>query len=106
MNSTYINILDKGINLSEIGIHNYAYSWECIGEILDEIKSSKLIILGGDVYISDDAELILTLDNWYYNLKKSPLDYSQSLDRAREYIYNYIEQNDRDCYFSFVLESF
>ena len=100
-----IIILNKGIDLSEIGINDYAYNWECIGEVLDEIKRKKLIILGGDVYISGENGLILTLDTWYYNLTNSQSDCFQSIDKASDYICNYIEQNSGDYYFSFVLES-
>lgn len=104
MSVTEINILGKGVSLSEIGINEYGYSWEYIDDVLAEIEKLNLTILGGDVYTFGDNGLMLTFDNWYYSLLDIPSDSILSVDKAREYIHNYIDKNGKDYYFSFVLK--
>lgn len=99
-----MNILNKGIDLSDIGINDYAYSWNCIDNILAEIEKLQLTILGGDVYSIVEGELILTFDSWYYTMIGTSSDYSLSIDKAREYIEYYLDQNGENFYFSFVLK--
>ena len=99
-----INILNKGIDLSDIGINNYAYSWDCIDDILMEIENLQLTILGGDVYAIGESELFLTFDSWYYNLTDTLSDCTLSIGKAREYIENYLSQNGKNFDFSFVFK--
>lgn len=99
-----INILNKGINLSEIGVNNYAYSWEYVHEVLEELEKLKVIILGGDVYSENNDRLILTFDNWYYNLLDEASDSVHSIDKAKAYITNYLSKNGNNYYFSFILK--
>ncbi|CYW17201.1 Imm40 family immunity protein [Streptococcus suis] len=100
MSIAKLNILDKGVDLSRIGINDYAYSWENIDVILAEIKKLNLTILGGDIYTIKDGELILTFDNWYYNQSNS----NSSIVKAREYLYDYLEKNEGNFYFSLVFK--
>ncbi|WP_156009878.1 Imm40 family immunity protein [Streptococcus ruminantium] len=102
MDTVTMNILDKGINLYDIGINNYAYSWEYVNDVLDEIEKLNLTILGGDVYAVEDSELFLTFDSWYYTLVNTSSDCSLSIDKAKEYIGGYLEKNGKNFYFSFV----
>lgn len=99
-----MNILNKGINLTEIGINNFAYSWENINDILVEMENLNLIILGGDVYTIEGGKLCLTFDSWYFNTNNDLLDSLSSIKKAREFIKKYLEKNGKNFCFSFVLK--
>lgn len=104
VNATGINVLDKGVNLSKIGINGYGYSWEYIDDVPTEIEKLHLIILGGDVYSFGDNGLMLTFDNWYYNLKNIPSDSTLSVNKAKEFIHDYVYKNGEKYYFSFIFK--
>ncbi|ONK25398.1 hypothetical protein BVE84_10120 [Streptococcus azizii] len=98
-----LNFLGKGVSLSEIGVNEYVYAWKHVDAVLSEIKKLNLVILGGDVYIEKNHRMTLTYDSWYYNRLYTPSDCKLSIDKARGYIYDYIEKNGDLYYFSFIL---
>lgn len=99
-----MNVLNKGIDLSDIGINNYAYSCDCIDDVLNELEKLHFTILGGDVYVVEEGKLILSYDNWYYTKTNTLSDCSLSISKARKYIEYYLEKNGRNFCVSFVFK--
>ena len=72
-------ILNIGINLNHIGINAYAYDYQVIPDLLDNLKANNRIILGGDVFCYKNGQLKHTYDHWYYEKQDPTIDSSKSI---------------------------
>ena len=68
------NINKRGIDLRDLGINAYAYSYSVITDLLAIVQANNLTILGGDVFCYKNAQLTHTYDNWHYEKQDSTSD--------------------------------
>ena len=93
-------ILKKSIYLRET---TRIWSIEDSEEIITEILSNDIVLLGGDVI---DNQFKHTHDSWYYNYNnaKSPKENCKiAATVAKEYIFNYMQRNGNEFYIEFVI---
>lgn len=64
-NERVYRVLSKGISLSPIGVNNFAFSKELALDVLEELRSLGVAILGGDVYVESGGMFESNYDNWY-----------------------------------------
>lgn len=98
------HIYKKGINLNQLGINAYAYSYSVILDLLAIVQANNLTILRGDVFCYENAQLTHTYDNWHYEKQDSTSDCSKSILQTEKYIRNYVKNHGKHYYFSIVLE--
>ena len=79
-------LLERGINLEEIGICEYAWDKDTVQDVIKYLLQEKIPIYGGDVYISKDNKVELTYDNWYIDDDGSEDFYLKSYEKALKYI--------------------
>ena len=96
------SVIDTAISLEELGIKDLAWKWKDIHNVITFLIDNEYAILGGDVYLLENGEKIITYDNWYLDKETgtSWLDYvTKSKKVAIEYIDNYhINNGDSYCY--------
>ena len=98
------HIYKKGINLNQLGINAYAYSYSVILDLLAIVQANNLTILGGDVFCYKNGQLTHTYDNWYYEKQDPTIDSCESIFQTEKYISNYVKNHGEHYYFSIVLE--
>ena len=99
------NINKRGIDLRDLGIDAYAYSYSVIPDLLAIVKTNNLTILGGDVFCYKNAQLTHTYDNWHYEKQDPTIDSSKSIIQTEKYISNYVKNHGEHYYFSIVLDN-
>jgi len=94
-------------DLSCIGIHELAWDYNLILEVMETLKDSNYIVLGGDVYRIDDkdGQISSTGDSWYFNKSSSENDVFISNKKAKDYIVSYHNKNGRYFCYSLVCEA-
>ena len=99
------NINKRGIDLRDLGIDAYAYSYSVIPDLLAIVKTNNLTILGGDVFCYKNAQLTHTYDNWHYEKQDPTIDISKSIIQTEKYISSYVKNHGEHYYFSIVLDN-
>lgn len=98
---------EKSISLKSIGVNNIALLKKDALEMLETVKSLEIPVLGGDVCEFFNGNLEYNYDNWYCN-KEANESYKnfveRSVKKAKEYIKDYSIPNNKDVYFSIVLD--
>lgn len=96
------SVIDSAISLEELGIKELAWKWKDIHNVITFLVNNEYAILGGDVYLLENDEKIITYDNWYIDKETgtSWFDYViKSQKKAIDYIDNYhIKNGDSYCY--------
>ncbi|WP_404447374.1 immunity 40 family protein [Sutcliffiella horikoshii] len=96
------SVIESAISLKDLGINELAWKWEDVHIVIDYLVENKYAILGGDVYLLQGDEKIVTYDSWYLDRDTgtSWLDYViKSKETADEYINSYHMKNgDNYCY--------
>ncbi|HTN46303.1 MAG TPA: Imm40 family immunity protein [Flavipsychrobacter sp.] len=86
------NILNRGIDLHDSDIHNWALTKSQLLEILEKFLDAKIAIAGGDVMNSINGQIGFSGANWYCD-KKEDEHYDdfviRSINETREYILKY-----------------
>jgi hypothetical protein len=112
MDNLYSNLPEdlknNAVNTEQIGISGYAWKREFMLQVLDILEKLNFAILGGDVYVMKNDQLILTYDNWYYeNKSKSFNEYAKnSIIYAKNYINMYCVDSKETYYFSITYTDF
>ena len=91
-------IFEQGINLSKIGINEYAWKKQNIENIIKILSTRKIVILGGDVYKATNDNIEMTYDSWYINNDRSKGICFKSYIVAL----NYIEEYEKNNYGTFL----
>ncbi len=97
--------LSKELFSKSVYLNEFTNVWPVVlfEELFDEIKKEHKIILGGDI-ISE--ELKYTHDSWYFEpqeTKSRDDNCVMSLERAEDYLINYIKHNGDQYYMDIVL---
>ena len=88
-----------GIDLSNMGIKELAWSYPFIISLLNDLSQDRIKVLGGDVLTKTKKETFIhTGDNWNYEENNS-IDNKGSIDYAINYIKNYVKKNGEDYFF-------
>ena len=98
-------IHNRGINLNQLGINAYAYSYSVITDLLAIVQANNLTILGGDVFCYKNGQLTHTYDHWYYEKQDPTSDCSKSILQTEKYIRNYVKNQGDHYYFSIILDN-
>ena len=97
-------IVANGTSLESAGVNNYALSKAKALDLLNLLAEQKVVVLGGDVYISQDNQLLLTYDNWYSDKETSESEESfrrRSISESQRFISSYVNPG---AYFAFTLD--
>ena len=94
---------DIGISLTSIGIHEIAFSFNSVLQIINWCKDNDCIILGGDVYKICNNVISSTEDSWYYNPQEGLDNVLLSMEKAKSYIKNYDNRNGKNFIYSVVV---
>ena len=73
-------------------------------EVIEHFDKNGIVVLGGDI-LTENFEY--TYDNWYYDPDdtcSSLINAKNSIEKASEYISNYIAMNGSDYYIVLVFE--
>lgn len=100
-------IVSSGIALHNMGVSNWALSKAQALSALDKFEIEKISVLGGDVYELNDGEPESNCDNWYCDREPDEAfeNYvARSISKARVYISNYRNPNQKQEMFVFVAE--
>jgi hypothetical protein len=97
------NFENKGNSLAELGVTNYAYTYQDMLAYIGWIESKKFVILGGDVYSRQGDMFDITYDSWYYTPKNKDNDSQESISVAKNYIKQYTNSNGENFYFAIVI---
>jgi len=101
------SIISSGIALHETGITNWALSKEQALEALNKFEYENISVLGGDVYELNEGEPESNYENWFCDRETDELREKyvfRSISKARKYITNYRNQNNKKELFVFVTE--
>ena len=93
----------RSISLESIGVDGIAYTKSEALRIADENYNSNIPILGGDVYLFNNGNILPTYDNWYCNRNDSETSYEhvvRSYQVACDYIKKY--PDNANIFFSIV----
>lgn len=105
MNISFEEFISReGIVPHKISLCELAWNIDDIKPILQWLSENNKVVLGGDVL---DTNKEYTYDNWYYNPDdtcSSLINSKRSIEKASEYISNYIALNGSDCYIVLVFE--
>ncbi|MBL1321703.1 MAG: hypothetical protein COA63_011675 [Methylophaga sp.] len=82
-----VELQDKKISLSSIGLSEVAWKYEDAIKLIVYFENNKIFILGGDVLVKDGDKYRHNNDNWY--LDKEQGSYEDSIKKATNYIANY-----------------
>jgi len=101
------SLLEKAISLEKQGINEYVWIWRDALVVINILTSSRILVLGGDVYSPEKDRFRPTGDNWYVNRKgliptDTDLQHAHSL--SSNYIEAYVKKNGDNCYFSIVAD--
>ena len=94
----------KGIVPQKISPNELAWKIDDINPILQWLSANNKVVLGGDVL---DRNKEYTYDNWYYNPDDTCsllINAKNSIEKANEYISDYIATNGVDYYIVLVFE--
>lgn len=94
----------QGIVPQKISPDELAWKIDDINPILQWLSANNKVVLGGNVL---DANKEYTYDNWYYNPDDtcpSLTNVKNSIEKASEYISNYITINGSNYYIVLVFE--
>lgn len=100
-------IVSNGIALHNTGVRNWALSKAQALSALDKFKIEKISVLGGDVYELNDGVPESNCDNWYCDRDPDEAFESyaaRSINKARVYISNYNNPNQKQEMFVIVAE--
>lgn len=100
-------IVSSGIALHNMGVSNWALSKAQALSALDKFEIEKISVLGGDVYELNDGEPESNRDNWYCDREPDEAfeNYvARSISKARVYISNYRNPNQKQEMFVIVAE--
>lgn len=100
-------IVSSGIALHNMGVSNWALSKEQALSALDKFEAEKIPVLGGDVLELNDGKLGHNYDNWYCDREPDEAfeNYvARSISKARVYISNYRNPNQKQEMFVIVAE--
>lgn len=105
MNISFEEFISRqGIVPQKISPYELAWKIDDIKPILQWLSANNKVVLGGDVL---DVNKEYTYDNWYYNPDdtcSSFINAKNSIEKASEYISNYIAINGADYYIVLVFE--
>ena len=105
MNISFEEFISRqGIVPQKISSYELAWKIDDIKPILQWLSANNKVVLGGDVL---DINKEYTYDNWYYNRDDTyslPENVKNSIEKANEYISNYIAINGCDYYIVLVFE--
>lgn len=100
-------IVSSGIALHNMGVSNWALSKAQALSALDKFEIEKISVLGGDVYELNDGEPESNRDNWYCDREPDEAFenfVARSISKARVYISNYRNPNQKQEMFVIVAE--
>ncbi|MDO4477367.1 MAG: Imm40 family immunity protein [Clostridia bacterium] len=83
----------EGVDLSKIGINEYAWGRQKIESIVKILSTQKIVILGGDVYKVRNNNIETTYDSWYIDNDGSKDIYLKSYVVTLNYIDKYEKNN-------------
>ena len=97
-------ILESGISLNSVGIENWALSRPQALAAIEDLKSLKLTVLGGDViqFVQDTPQL--TYDNWFCEIEDNESNIAfakRSLIVAKSFISGYRNADVPEPFFAF-----
>lgn len=92
-----------GHDLRILGINEYAYNFENIMRIIEYVKISNGIILGGDVYKISSNSIEGTYDSWFYDIERNN-DSDKSIKKSIDYITNYNKVFPNNLYTIVVID--
>ena len=99
MNISFEEFINRqGIVPQKISSFELAWKINDIKSILQWISVNNKVVLGGDVLYSNTE---YTYDSWYYNIDDTHsflVNAKNSIEKASEYISNYIAANGSDYY--------
>jgi hypothetical protein len=98
-------ILRMGKPLFSVGVHNWALTKKEAMVAIQQLSSSQIPILGGDVYEIIDGVLQSNYDNWYCDpsSEETKIDFiKRSVAKAKEYIESYSVREPDKIFFVIV----
>lgn len=88
----------SGESLTDIGIDESVLPINTVDKVLELYKSSKILVLGGDIYIKKtDGRFELFYADWFYEGN----NIEESITKAKNYLRQF---KKKDLYVSFVLK--
>jgi hypothetical protein len=98
-------LMSRALKLGEIGVAAVAWRRMDILDVLVQLESARVAILGGDVFEVISGRPLHTYDNWSVSSKDSSLSWldfvGQSIERSRRYVRSY-DESGRDIFYSVV----
>jgi len=98
----------RGIRLHDFGVNNWILDKNQALDVINELETLKIPILGGDIYEFDNGIPRPNYDNWYCDRQSGESwdDYVyRSINHSRTYINNYHNPSRKDVYFALVVKS-
>ena len=99
MNISFEEFISRqGIVPQKISPYELAWKIDDTKAVLQWLSENNKVVLGGDIL---DINKEYTYDNWYYNPDdtcSSLINAKNSIEKASEYISNYIDINGSDYY--------
>ena len=96
-------IAEAGVSLEPAGVTNYAFTKSKAMEFLGLLRTKKVAVLGGDVYLPGNNCMRLTYDNWHTNKQSDEGDDSY-IQRSIIVSMNFVEKyQDTSAHFAFTL---
>lgn len=90
---------DKAILLYEsLGVHDIAWGYESIFEVIDFLHSNSIMILGGDVLVTKNDGYDFIGDNWSVD----GFDIEKGCNTAKVFIKEYIAMHGNNLIFTLV----
>lgn len=99
------DVLRHGHSLSGIGVNNWALQKSEALNALTKFEELQVPILGGDVCELIGGVIQYNYDSWYCEQIQGefkPDFISRSIEKAKQYIENYKEENPGKIFFAFV----
>lgn len=91
------------IDLKDIlGINEVVWGADKSKKTIETLSQKGYVILGGDVYKTEDNKIKNTYDNWYYDEKNDGSDIDESRAIAIEYINKYEKVNNGNYLYSII----
>jgi len=97
MQEILLFIKKKGIDLANMGVHNYAFPKNDALELLNLFKKYNILLYGGDFLKKEDNKFNYNYINWATNEK----NIQYNIEYAKKFIEQYATE---DIYIEFVTE--
>jgi hypothetical protein len=101
MNKIFDQYYSKGVDLKHMGLNEIAWPYPICLEVINSLKDSNFLILGGDALKAQSDQFNHTGDSWYLDESEMNNSVEYSAEKGIQYIERYVQNNGN--LFCFVL---